>query len=238
MGAGLQPELAVLDPLATETLPWDLLAEGTLEIFFRLAGMYVGDHADLPMQDAFAETLLCRLVRIGNELAEIRAAGHLADGPRRLEIAKLSGLSHARWMNDSRDPYACKGWYLANELSTGLGLRKMTAAAALLPPLWAAVSTDARWGSARRLDRLWQKVRTAEAGRFPRDPVEGIAALVDHWQVARQLHASLPRVREISRATVRAWGSGLPALAGLNTADIEGLLVRSVQLPLAAASAP
>ncbi|MBP2708352.1 iron-containing alcohol dehydrogenase [Microbispora sp. RL4-1S] len=229
LGSGLQPELAILDPLSTKTLPGDLLAEGALEILFRLAGMYVGDHTDLPTEDAFAETLLRRLVRLGNELADTLAAGGRAGGALRLEIAKLSGLSHNPWINHSRDPNACKGWYLANELSSGLGLRKMTAAAALLPHLWAAISApDPRWGSARRLDRLWEAIWTAEAGRFPRNPVDGVAFLIDSWQVDRRISADPARIAEITRATVRAWSAGLPTLGTLTSTDIEDLLMRSV----------
>ena len=82
--------------------------------------------------------------------------------------------SHSQWFNLGRDPCACKGWYLANELSTGLGLRKMTAAAAVLPPLWQrVVEGDARWGSARRLQRLWKALASAHRPALPADPVEG-----------------------------------------------------------------
>jgi NADP-dependent alcohol dehydrogenase len=235
MGAGLQPELAILDPLATETLPWDLLLEGALEVFFRVTGTYAGDPVDLPTEDALAEALLVRLVQLGNELAVLRAAGSRPDEVRRLELAKISGLSHTLWLSQARDPYACRGWYLANELSTGVGVRKMTAVAALLPQLWAAFAEDPRWGSARRLAQLWRAVRTVDADRFPADPADGVAALIDFWQVNRQVIVDAGQLRQISQAALRTWGDGLPALHGFTDVDLEDLLTRSVAPALAAA---
>jgi NADP-dependent alcohol dehydrogenase len=237
LGNGLQPEVAVLDPVATRTLPVDLLAEGVLEVLFRVAGMYAGDHQELPTEDAFALALVDRLVRLGSELEEARQAG-VAPGDRlRLEIAKLSGTSHNPWLNLGRDPCACKGWYLANELSTGLGLRKMTAAAALLPPLWRRIAApDPRWGSARRLERLWQVVRSARAA-LPADPVDGIGALMDAWQVGRGIDTTSGRIEEIARATTLAWGDGLPTLGALTLADVRQVMAEAVRTPAAVATA-
>lgn len=231
MGAGLQPDLAVLDPLATRTLPPELLAEGALEILFRVSGMYAGDHQDQPVEDALALALLAAVVRLGGELRDERAAGRAGGDGLRLELARLSGLSHTPWITLSRDPCACKGWYLANELSTALGLRKMTAAAALLPALWESIlAPDARWGSARRLARLWETLRAAEPG-LPDDPVAGIATLIDSWRVERRIAAQPDLIEATAAASVRAWGAGLPMLAGLSTADVQHVLTRSLCEP-------
>ncbi|MEU2305096.1 daptide-type RiPP biosynthesis dehydogenase [Streptomyces misionensis] len=233
LGNGLQPEVAVYDAVATRTLPGDLLAEGVLEVLFRLAGMYAGDHRELPTEDAFAETLLRRLVRLGDEVAAARADGTAPGDALRLEIAKLSGLSHQPWLNLGRDPCACKGWYLANELSTALGVRKMTAAAALLPPLWRRITRpDLRWGSAPRLARLWRAVSAARTVPGPvDDPAAGIDALLDDWGIRRSLDAPPERVAEVARATVRAWGQGLPTLGALTLADVHEVMAEAVGAP-------
>ncbi|QES48799.1 alcohol dehydrogenase [Streptomyces venezuelae] len=223
MGGSLRPDAAVIDPEATATLPYALLAEGLLEVLFRIAGQYAGDHRDLPTEDALAEALAVRAVRLG---AGLRSA----DAGLRAEIAKISGLSHGGWVLLGRAPYVGKGWYLANELSTGLGLRKMTAVAALLPPLWSAIAAgDTRLGSARRLDRLWRLLRTAVPdAELPEDPGPGIAALIDSWGVGREITADPAELTAVARSSVRAWGAGLPMLDGLRAGDIESLLHRAV----------
>ncbi|MGW1465540.1 daptide-type RiPP biosynthesis dehydogenase [Streptomyces sp. NPDC002308] len=233
LGNGLQPEVAVYDPAATRTLPLELLAEGVLEVFFRLSGMYAGDLRELPVEDAFARTLLGLLVGLGDRVAAARATGGGADDTLRLEIAKLSGLSHQQWLNLGREPAACKGWYLANELSTALGVRKMTAAAALLPPLWRRIADgDTRWGSASRLAGLWRAVADGRSVPTPEDPVEGITALLDDWSVARELRATPERTAEVARATMRAWGDGLPTLGALALADVRAALTEAVRTPV------
>ncbi|MBT2392593.1 iron-containing alcohol dehydrogenase [Streptomyces sp. ISL-1] len=238
MGSALRPDAAVIDPAATATLPPALVAEGVLEVLFRISGLYIGDHRDLPTEDALAQTLAVRMVELGHELRAVRSRGLPADDRLRTEIAKVSGLSHAGWVVLGRVPYAGKGWYLANELSTGMGLRKMTAVAALLPPMWGAIAAgDTRLGSARRLDGLWRRLRSAAldpwsaerpAPPLPEDPAAGIAALIDSWGIARRITAEPEQLTAIAQRTVRAWGAGLPMLDGLNTADIEELLGRAV----------
>ncbi|PWG08861.1 alcohol dehydrogenase [Streptomyces sp. V2] len=232
LGGGLQPDVAVLDPVATRTLPVELLAEGVFEVFFRVAGMYVGDPQDLPTEDAFTLTLLRRMTELGAELASVRRAGEAPGDALRLEIAKLSGVSHGPWFNAGRDPSACKGWYLANELSTGLGLRKMTAAAAVLPPLWRRIEEgDVPWGSAPRLHRLWQAVASAHRPALPADPVEGIETLLDTWLIGRDVEASEERAELIARSTLRAWGDGLPTLGALTLSDVRRVLTEAVRQP-------
>ncbi|MGY0018370.1 daptide-type RiPP biosynthesis dehydogenase [Streptomyces sp. cg35] len=226
MGASLYPDAAVIDPLATSTLPHELVAEGVLEVLFRLTGLYVGDHGDAPTEDALAETLMMRAVRLGWELHAARTAGDEAGHARlRAEAAKVSGLSHAGWVVLGRPPYASKGWYLANELSSALGVRKMTAVTALLPPLWQAVTDgDSRLGSGPRLARLWQALRTAGPRELSVDPATGVAELADAWRVDRSLTADDAQLKAVSARALRAWGAGLPMLDGLTAADITGLL--------------
>ncbi|MFF9980365.1 daptide-type RiPP biosynthesis dehydogenase [Streptomyces erythrochromogenes] len=225
LGESLRPEVAVLDPLATATLPDELIAEGVLEALFRVVSLYAGDHRDMPTEDALAETLATRLARLGHELRDVRLGGGRSDDRIRLEIAKVSGLTHLGWTYIGRDRYGAKGWYLANELSTALGVRKMTAVAALLEPLWRAIADgDQRLGSARRLSRMWALLRATDPDALPESPAAGIGALTDAWLVGRRISADAARLDTVTARTVRAWGAGLPMLGGLRAADVRGLL--------------
>ncbi|MFE7839141.1 daptide-type RiPP biosynthesis dehydogenase [Streptomyces sp. NPDC057474] len=235
-GTAMQPDLAVVDPVATATLPVELLAEGVLEVLFRVTGLYVGGHRDLPTEDALAEAMAESIVRHGKDLRSTRAEGRRPSDWLRTEIAKLSGLSHAGWAVLGREPYSCRGWYVANELSSVTGVRKMTAVAALLPPLWRSITDgDTRWGSARRLRALWQRLRAADSGVLPEDPGQGVAALIDSWGVGRRIDVAATAdgagsrvVDDVVRRSVRAWGAGLPMLNGFSTADIRKLVDRAV----------
>ncbi|MFD7028529.1 daptide-type RiPP biosynthesis dehydogenase [Streptomyces sp. NPDC059917] len=228
MGTALRPRAAVLDPAATATLDDELIAEGVLEALFRAVSPYVGDHGDLPTEDALVETIAERLVRLGHEVRDARRAGRPTDDRLRLEIAKLSALSHAEWAHLGRDLYAVKGWLIANELSSALGVRKMTAVAAILPHLWRAISAgESRLGSAVRLERLWSRLRATDPDALPADPAAGIEALVDSWGIDRGITAGPDRLAAIAGRTVRAWGAGLPMLGGLRTGEVYGLLAEA-----------
>lgn len=228
MGTALRPTAAVLDPAATATLDDELIAEGVLEALFRTVSPYVGDHGELPTEDALVETIAERLVLLGHEVRDARRAGRPTGDRLRLEIAKLSSLSHAEWAHLGRDLYAVKGWLIANELSSALGVRKMTAVAAILPHLWRAIAGgEARLGSAARLERLWSRLRATDPGTLPADPAAGIEALVDSWGIGRRIDAGPDRLADIAGRTVRAWGAGLPMLGGLRTDEVYGLLART-----------
>lgn len=225
MGAALRPEFAVIDPEATVTLPQHLVAEGVLEALFRLTSPYIGDHADLPPQDARVEEAAARLVRLGYEVRDAARAGRRCSGALRREIAELSSGSHDKWFHSGRDPYAVKGWLIANELSSALAIRKMPAVAALLPPLWQAIDAgEVRLGSARRLRRLWSLLRPEAGEPLPADPAPGVAALIDAWGIERSTPLTSDRARAVALRTVRAWGAGLPMLGGLAPDDLTGLL--------------
>ncbi|WP_030662750.1 daptide-type RiPP biosynthesis dehydogenase, partial [Streptomyces rimosus] len=235
MGAGLRPECALLDPVATRTLPGELVAEGVLEALFRVASPYVGDDRDLPTEDALTETVAEQLVRLGDAVRDDRLAGRAIGDEVRLEAAKLSGHTHAEWLHFGRDAYAVKGWLIANELSTTAGVRKMTAVAALLPHLWRSIAEgDARWGSARRLHRLWGRLRGIGPRPLPADPALGIAALLESWRIERRIGLGAEHLDALARRTVHAWGAGLPMLGGLTEDEVRGLLARASGTPVPA----
>ncbi|MGI5197045.1 daptide-type RiPP biosynthesis dehydogenase [Streptomyces sp. CA-288835] len=227
MSDALAPDAALLDPAATETLPAELLVEGALEALFRTVGPYVGNLLDRPVEDALAQSAAVQLARLGGETARQLAAGRTPDAELRMDLARLSGLTQSTWLSYGRDLFSTEGWMIANELSSALGTRKMTAVAALLPPLWQAVlAGDTRLGSAPRLWRIWDLLRSADSSGdpLPAEPAAGITALMDRWGVARDLTLPPPLLETVARRTVRTWGAGLPMLGGLRTADVSALL--------------
>ncbi|GGZ11929.1 daptide-type RiPP biosynthesis dehydogenase [Streptomyces nitrosporeus] len=227
MSDALAPDAALLDPSATETLPADLLVEGVLEALFRTIGPYIGNLLDRPVEDALSEAAATQLVRLGGEAARQLAAGRMPGAELRTDLARLSGLTQSTWFSYGRDLFSTEGWMIANELSSALGARKMTAVAALLPSLWQAVlAGDTRLGSAPRLRRVWDLLRSADSSGdpLPAEPAAGISALMDRWGVARDLTLTPPLRETVARRTVRTWGAGLPMLGGLRAADVNALL--------------
>ena len=236
LGSVLTPEASVVDPLATASLPSPLVAEGVLEALFRVVSPYLGDHSELATEDALVEVIAERLAVLGCQVRAARSAGAAVPAEVRVDVARLSGLSHAGWLHRGRDPYSVKGWLIANELSSVLGIRKMTAVATLLPALWAAVAAgEPRLGSARRLARIWARLRAAgppELAALPVDPGPGVAALIDHWLIGRETGAAPELIDQVALRVVRAWGSGLPMLGGLAAADVGRLLAAALPPPV------
>ncbi|MFJ4503639.1 daptide-type RiPP biosynthesis dehydogenase [Streptomyces sp. NPDC088864] len=232
MAAELRPEFAVRDPLAVGTLPRHLFVEGVLEAFFRLVSPYIGDHADQPEPDARVRAGAAELLRLGYEVVATTRTGAPTTTTQRERAARLSAEIHTRHFHDERDPYAVKGWLVANELSTVLGLRKMTAVAALLPPLWRAIDRgETRLGSRRRLRGLWSAVRAGAGQPLPADPADGVAALIDAWCVGRRVTAAPGTTVALAHRIVRVWGAGLPMLGGLGHAEVLRLLRATVTEP-------
>ena len=226
-GPCLRPAAALWDPRATKTLPRDLVAAGTLEALFRTVSAYVGDRADRGVSDALLLDLSARVVCAGDDLAERHRRGRTADAALRLRIAELSAESQVGAINLGRSPYAVKGWPIANELSSALGVSKMRAVAAIWPVLWRRVlDGDDRLGDARHLRLLWARIRGASP-ELPDRPDDGIAALIARWGVGRDLPAVAAEIDHVVTRTMRAWGAGLPMLGGLTAADLRALLVEA-----------
>ena len=228
-GPCLRPVACVHAAEATATLPVELVAEGVLEALFRTVSPYVGDPTELPEQDAAVELLAARLVAVGDEVAERRrASSRLEDGVR-LRIAALSAESQVGWINIGRSPYAVKGWALANELSSTLGLSKMRAVAAVWPVLWRRIlDGDSRLGDAGRIHRLWQVLRE-RTPRLDPDPVVGLRRLIDEWRIDRVIVATPAEVTVAANRAVRAWGAGLPILGRLGAGEVRELLAEAVE---------
>ncbi|WP_329391947.1 iron-containing alcohol dehydrogenase (plasmid) [Streptomyces sp. NBC_01351] len=238
MGECLRPRAALWVPEATETLPGPLVLDGVLEAIFRTVIPYSSDTLDLPEQDAAVEELAGRLLAAGDELARHIAAGLPAPAPGRLRVAKLSAESQRGAINVGRSPYAVKCWALANELSTTLGLAKMRAVSALWPVVWrCALRGDTRFGSADRIHRLWEQLRQQADWLAPR-PDDGLEQLMLRWRIDRTVCLSPQLRRGIALRSVRAWGAGLPTLAGLSADDVVALLAEATEPTATAAGSP
>ncbi|WP_394621495.1 daptide-type RiPP biosynthesis dehydogenase [Lentzea sp. JNUCC 0626] len=210
IGTGLAPEIAVLDPEFTEGLPPVLLREGVLEALLRVLGPFAGSPPVGGLPDAEAEMLVRRLVAVGDRLA----AGDTGSRTR-LEAATLSAATHTGWALVGRNTYGAKHWYLANELSTVLGVRKMVATAHLLPAVWSSIMAgDRRFGSAERLAVAWQWIADSA-------PVIGLQELLHRWDLTYALTTTDAQRAEAAQRARRSWGGRLPMLAGLSAADIE-----------------
>ncbi|MFE0019866.1 daptide-type RiPP biosynthesis dehydogenase [Amycolatopsis sp. NPDC059021] len=211
-GRALRPDLAVLDPDRTATLPGHLLREGTLEALLRILGPVAGSARVGGLPDAEAATLAAQLVAVGDRIA----AGD-SGRDARLAVAMLSATTHTGWALAGRGRYSAKHWYLANELSCALGVRKMVATACLLPAVWSRIlEGDTRYGNAASLTEAW-------SGLDHGDPVSGLRNLVRRWRIEHELAAPADVIRAAAESAVRSWGGRLPMLAGLTVADIEEL---------------
>lgn len=216
----LAPELAVLDPACTATLPPQLLREGVLEALLRIIGPVAGSAPVGGLPDAEAAMLVSQLVAVGNRFA----AGDTG-GDARLTAAMLSAATHTGWALVGRETFAAKHWYLANELSTVLGLRKMIVTAALLPAVWTRIASgDVRYGDRAQLAMAWRWIDDS-------DPVTGLRALLRRWDLDHEVEVPAAAIRKAAHRAVLSWGGRLPMLSGLTMAEIEGLYTDALRRP-------
>ncbi|OZF36877.1 hypothetical protein CH294_10840 [Rhodococcus sp. 14-2483-1-1] len=226
MGPGLRPDCAVMHVAATDTLPHELVFEGILEVLLRTVGPYVGHRAGSPVADALAESIAAELVSMAEfSLADIEATRSVGRGTR-AAIAHASAFTHTEWLANSRNPYSVRGWPIANELSTVLGIRKMTAMAMIQPTLWAHTTTgDVRIGYATRLQRIWDRMRMSAGTELASDPGTGLAELLQRWMIRADTVVDASIVDTVAERVVRHWGAGLPLLGDLRAADIRTILL-------------
>lgn len=223
----LAADTAALDPDLTRTLPSQRLREGVLEAMFRILNAYVMEPGPNvpPTADTEALEVLGQLAAIGDRLHT--AAGGGPDGAARYatvrtDAALLSARTVLGWCQLGRDPFAGKIWYVANELATATGARKMVATLATAPWLWQrALDGDPRYGRADRVRQAWDTVRS-RLPHLPMQPVAGLHALRADWGLPACPPSPVPAAELASRA-VRAWGAGLPMLGGLRTAELRSL---------------
>ncbi len=219
----LTGDAALLDAGHLATLPQQLVFEGLLEAFLRVAGTMIGSHHSIFDDDG--HVLIQRIVKLGQELSR-------KDSPElRLTAARLSMETHTGWALMGRNPYGAKHWYVANELAYVTGARKMTATASVIGPIWTEIGQGAAgWGDSTRLKHLWNMVTAAEPSLDP-DPGRGIDELMWQWGIT-----GLPSITEetlvrTTDASIRNWGGGLPMLRGIDAAQIQHVLNAAAEGP-------
>lgn len=225
LGSQLRPDAYVHDDELTATLPADLVADGAFEAFLRIVGPYVGSATDVPVADAMVLALARTCWDFVGEARAAALAGRGTTAELRLGIATASVVGHSEVLRRPGSPFSTKAWYVGNEIMTELGLRKTRALALVVPAIWDRIAAgDDRWGDARHLDILWRHLRASGRSGFDTSPAEGLAAAVDAWGLVPDVRLDGPLADAIAHRVVRAWGAGLPMLAGISHADIRALL--------------
>jgi alcohol dehydrogenase YqhD (iron-dependent ADH family) len=128
----LQPDFAVLDARASAGMPYDVLVEGCLEIVLRCVGPVIGATGPLNGTD---RRVLRLAAEAGAELTGVHHAGN-AEAAARRRLAWLSVSTQDSELLRDRAAFTVKAWFLANNLSHHLGVRKMRALANLIPAYW------------------------------------------------------------------------------------------------------
>lgn len=215
VGAPLRPVHALLDGETLLSLTAAAMREGAFEALLRVAGMATGTRA----ASAGAIDLAVSLV----------AAGHgRLDGARsRLRIAILSAATVRTPVQRGSSPapsaFSMRHWYVANELSFALGVRKIPATIAVIAAIWRRIDAgDRRWGEREGLRSLWHPV--ADSARLPTSPADGILALIRRWGLGRPARPGDDAIERIAAATELAWGGALPALRDIGADDIASVL--------------
>lgn len=230
----LRPDVSVVDPVATASLPGWLLLEGVLENVARLAGVYVGSNEDVDYpSDGDVEGLARALVAIGYEARAALSMGRTPAAGLRAELAYLSGRTHRADLAAGRENYVDKSWPLGHELSAALGLRKVQAMSSLLVPLWRRIEGGHDgFGSGPRLARFWSRTALAVRASLPRLPSAGLQLLMTDWDIDAEGPAravalsgsSVPaEAHRLADRTWQSWGHRLPMLRGLSVDEVRGL---------------
>ncbi|MDF2560544.1 MAG: hypothetical protein K0R99_1990 [Microbacterium sp.] len=216
-GRLIRADVVVLDVALTRTLDDGAVREGVAEILLRVIGGYIGSPPSR-VPDVAAEELVLRVA--GLAASGIREG---FDDSLRESLMLASAETHTGWTLAGRAPFSAKHWYLANELSTAGGIRKVPTTLGLLPAIWQRVlDGDRRLGDAGRLRRLWRIV----AGRLglPDDPASGAEAWRRRWGIEASslaLNVLLPAARRC----FEVWANGRPALLGLTETEIVEIYV-------------
>ena len=226
-GATLRADLAVLDPLATRDLPTSLVLQGVFEALSRTIGPFVGSSIEADRADDLVEAVSIRLATLGHELRELHTPGEAATDDRRLEVARLGGLSQTPAMHAGRDPFGFKAWYLAHELSWVCGMEKSHALAAVLPHVWSEVLVgNQALGSARRLRHVWAGIAGTAPDRLSLVPDRGLRELIAFWDVPHHVTRRVD-VSELAGGLERRWGGDQPFLGGLADGQLRRILTRT-----------
>jgi NADP-dependent alcohol dehydrogenase len=214
VGRALRPRHAIIDSRNLRSLTPASVKEGAMEAFLRLAGASTSSQRSA-RADSDAVALGRALLETGT-----RDSGSAAG---RLRLARLSAATQRTSALRGRDPYSARHWYVANEVSFVLGVRKMVATTAVIAAVWRRIcSGDTRWGDRKSLANFWTRATRELA--LPLDPPEGIAALIDRWEIPPPPRPTVHDISLISAVTQRAWGRRKPMLPDLSAEDFCDLL--------------
>ncbi|MCU1516073.1 MAG: hypothetical protein JWQ75_794 [Pseudarthrobacter sp.] len=223
---GLATSAVAYDPDFLDAPPW-LSAEGLLEPVVRLLTSLVEAKSGLDYSEAQGRWLLAAA---GNNLAAGRENNFRLSGQARVDAALLSAESHAGWSLRGRGPAPSSLWFLANELSMALGLRKNQASALLLGPWLDAVGAgNAVWGSRPKLAELWPLVSADGAGA-------GAAALLgpDHGRPPGRTPppgsgSAAGMADQLAARTLRRFGGGRPMKRDLGHAELSAMFAAAIR---------
>lgn len=152
---GLRTSAVAYDPDFLRAPSW-LIAEGLFEPIVRLLTSLVEGNSESAFADWQGKALLAAA---WINLAAGRANGFEPEDGDLVSSAMLSAESHSSWALRGRGPAPSSLWFLANELSMALGVRKNEASALLLGPWVGAVLASREvWGSKERLLQLWPEL--------------------------------------------------------------------------------
>jgi NADP-dependent alcohol dehydrogenase len=224
----LRPTLAVLDPVATRTLPRSLLLGGVFEAWARGLGPAVSSPA-APLQDALAVALCRTLLACGEAAAGPAGPAGPGDSPGdelRLQAALASAATQTSFQQLGRSPYGHVLWYLANELAAAAGITKIAALAALAPAWLAVAATggEPRLGGAGRLLALAPAIVPEAAVTGAGDLAPLVAGRLRRWGLPAGLPETggrCPEAAVLTERVVRSWGGGLAMLGGLTEGAIH-----------------
>jgi len=225
----LQPDFAVLDARATAGMPYEILLEGCMEIVLRCVGPVIGATGRFDDTDRRALRLAVEAVA---ELTRVHRMGG-AEPEARRRLARLSVATQDSALLRDRAAFTVKAWFLANNLSHHLGVRKMQALANLIPAYWDRLHTTAGLGSADRARQVWEVLRGAISFPVHAEPGTGFSQWLDRLGIAPLEPIGEGDVECVTRSCLRMWGGGLPMLAGVAADDIRDVLrgVRTVSAP-------
>ncbi|QHC55085.1 iron-containing alcohol dehydrogenase [Rathayibacter tanaceti] len=217
-GEVLRPEAAVLDAAFTRSLGTDAILSGVYEALARTIEPYASPSSH-PGADQLALATAGRLAVLGDTVSSRR--GEPVGDEVLLEIARLSGLSHAPAMHAGRTAFAFPGWFLAHELASVTGASKVSCLSALLPVIDRRARLGARaWGSARRRGTASGAVLSA-IGLPPGDE-SALGVLAARWSLPAP--SAEVDVDALTARILSAWGPPSPHLARVGRDELLAVL--------------
>jgi NADP-dependent alcohol dehydrogenase len=217
-GRPLAPDVALLDPDLTGSLPAALFRCGTFEALARVAGAEVGSISAVPTAQAEARSLCAQLVALLDRVASMTAPESLD----RLEAALLSAQSHLGWALQGRPPAPSPLWMICDELSSALGRTKLEVTGWLWPHWIAEVVTHgAPWGDRGRFEALSPALHGVDGLTSARAQLTG-------WGIPTEPIMISPHdPGALAQRVLDRWGAPLPMLREMTTSALTDFLRRA-----------